>query len=333
MGVQNLAGDVISLNLPALLARNATVADLKRLIYNENRVQSHRQILARTSNDNQEELIDHRTIASYNLTDDDTIHLFVQDRNPGELTMTISQLQFPTKICIENSEVYVLDEQGIKVFTANGDLIRQFGDRDIRAIFIKHGELYVCFDGQIVVYNLDGHPVRQFEIDCTNLSGISDIFVENDEVYVVERNRDNIKVFGTNGGFKRMFGKKGNRPGRIQNVSGIWVTPYGEVYVMDINNTRVQVFDTNGKFIRIFTEGLHPTGIFIKDGEVYIADNFRPRPCVKVFSSENTYIRRYGNERAGSGHGQFERICGIFVTDDEVYAIDTNNNRVQVFDR
>ncbi len=75
---------------------------------------------------------------------------------------------------------------------------------------------------------------------------------------------------------------------------------------------------------------LAPAGIAVdpSSGNVYVADTANNR--IQVFSSNGTFISRWG--AYGAGNGSFNQPAGIAVDQQSnVYVADTANNRIQVF--
>ncbi|MFH1978425.1 MAG: C25 family cysteine peptidase [Candidatus Aenigmatarchaeota archaeon] len=109
----------------------------------------------------------------------------------------------------------------------------------------------------------------------------------------------------------------------------------GEVYVTDEFDGRVQVFDETGNFLRKWDIGAKATGITIDDSEVFVLQSYdwiEYDPGVKVFDKQGTPLRSWGS--LGSGDGQFaENPKGIDVNGNEIFVVDTYNNRIQVFDK
>lgn len=70
---------------------------------------------------------------------------------------------------------------------------------------------------------------------------------------------------------------------------------------------------------------------FDREGNVYVADGMGANNRIAKFNRDGNWVTGWG--QTGSGQGQFNRIRGI-VTDaaGNVYAADSGNNRIQVFD-
>ncbi len=151
----------------------------------------------------------------------------------------------------------------------------------------------------------------------------------------------------------------GSARGQFNQPIGIATADDGTIYIVDQGNARVQRFDADGLFIGIWGEeegdvefartdsGLGPTGIATgPDGLVYVADTWNHR--VVVLNASGQLIREIGSPPDASGNRQavdttddpasVETEPGFFfgprdvaVSDDEVYVVDTGNERVQVF--
>lgn len=151
----------------------------------------------------------------------------------------------------------------------------------------------------------------------------------------------------------------GSSPGQFNQPLGIAVAEDGTTYVVDQGNARVQRFDADGGFVGAWggeegglafaqTEsGLGPTGIAVgPDDLVYVADTWNHR--VVVVGPDGEEIREIAAPRDAGGErletdvgddpaavdldpGAFFGPRDVAVTEDEVYVVDTGNERVQVF--
>jgi uncharacterized protein (TIGR03663 family) len=151
----------------------------------------------------------------------------------------------------------------------------------------------------------------------------------------------------------------GSAPGQFEDPIGVATAGDGTTYVVDQGNARVQRFSADGGFVGIWggaegeiefarTEnGLGPTGIAVgPDDLVYVADTWNHR--VVVLSPSGEIVRELGAPAGADGTreaadigddpGAVDDDAGAFfgpravaVSDDEVFVVDTGNERVQVF--
>jgi uncharacterized protein (TIGR03663 family) len=141
----------------------------------------------------------------------------------------------------------------------------------------------------------------------------------------------------------------GDARGQFNGPRGIGTAADGTVYVVDSNNARIEVFDADGAFVTswdaqsgaveltISNQGLGPTGLAVgSDGLIYVADTWGHR--VVVLDSSGKLVREFGSfadnqdaTDASPSPGTFFGPRAIAVTNDEIYVVDTGNERVEVF--
>ncbi len=68
--------------------------------------------------------------------------------------------------------------------------------------------------------------------------------------HIFDGQAQELRVFGSNGEFVRVVGRRGEGPGEFSNVSGMKWGPDGNLWLMDPSNSRVTLFDTSGTFVR-----------------------------------------------------------------------------------
>ncbi len=142
----------------------------------------------------------------------------------------------------------------------------------------------------------------------------------------------------------------GSGRGQFNGPRDIAVSPDGStVYVVDMGNARVERFDALGDFIGAWggeasdvtfertSSGLGPTGITVgQDGLIYVCDTWNHR--VVILDSTGRLIREFGSFQdtqdapdPSVSPGLFFGPRDVAVTSDEIYVVDTGNERVQVF--
>jgi len=164
---------------------------------------------------------------------------------------------------------------------------------------------------------------------------------------VADTGNNRIHLTGLDGKNTAIWGGIGSGVGQFRNPYGIAALS-GGVYVTDYSNNRVQYFLYTGEpFLQWGTVGTGdgqfngPWGIVTDTlGTVYVVDSGNAR--VQVFDSAGTFIRKWGT--AGTGDGQFgthtipgsSQIVGpseiAIDSAGNIYVLDSDNNRVQVFD-
>ncbi|MFL5760209.1 MAG: 6-bladed beta-propeller [Thermomicrobiales bacterium] len=159
------------------------------------------------------------------------------------------------------------------------------------------------------------------------------------------------KVYPNTGPFN-LFERPGSGTGRGQfdQPRGIAVSPTdGSVYVVDSGNNRVESFNATGEFVGIWggetggnvsfaqTDAGGPTGIATgPNGLIYVCDTWNHR--IVVLDSSGRKVNAFGefgntndSPNASDQPGKFFGPRGVAIYNDEIYVVDTGNERVQVF--
>ena len=202
--------------------------------------------------------------------------LFVADADLGIVVQLDAQgqprrsigrglLQRPTGLARDAATglLFVADTYAhdIKVFDANGTLVRVIGQRgggDGEFNFPTHlawanGELYVTdtLNSRVQVFSAEGEVlVRKFGqrgLYLGNLVRPKGVSVDSEgNVYVVESYYDSLLVFSARGEFLLPIGGTGTSTGRFYLPSGVWVDARNRVHIADMFNGRVVLFQFLG---------------------------------------------------------------------------------------
>ena len=159
-------------------------------------------------------------------------------------------------------------------------------------------------------------------------------------VYVSDRDLNNVQKFTAEGKFILKWGSTGQNDGQFKVPYSISVDDSDNLYVVDKDNNRVQKFYPNGTFIQkwyspqnssIYDNFNVPEDMAIdpSSGAIYVADTGNNR-IVKVDRNFNL-ILQWGSE--GFGKGEFVHPHGIGVDKSgNVYVNEINATRIQKFD-
>jgi hypothetical protein len=133
-------------------------------------------------------------------------------------------------------------------FSPEGELLMTLGRRgeagDAPGLLAKPSDLVVAPDGHIFV--ADGH-------DAGGNNRVVKLTAEGD--FVLE------------------WGTTGEADGQFRDVHAMAIDSRGRIWVGDRANSRIQLFDQEGNHLETITHMGRPSGIFIKDDVVYVADS------------------------------------------------------------
>jgi streptogramin lyase len=158
-------------------------------------------------------------------------------------------------------------------------------------------------------------------------------------VYISDRDLNNIQKFDPHGKFMMKWGSSGTEFGKFKSPYSVSIDPSDNIYVVDKNNNRIQKFDSEGSFVSIIdsakgsnvNESLNYPEDMARDpntGDIYIADTGNNR--IVKFDSNGSFILEWGQN--GTGPGQFNHPHGIGVdSSGDVFINDLNSPRIQKF--
>jgi DNA-binding beta-propeller fold protein YncE len=82
-----------------------------------------------------------------------------------------------------------------------------------------------------------------------------------------------ISKFTKEGKFIKSFGRLGSGPGEFRLPHDLALDEQGRLYVADRGNMRVQILDQDGSFIAEWKQFSRPSGVYIRDDMIYVADS------------------------------------------------------------
>jgi sugar lactone lactonase YvrE len=106
----------------------------------------------------------------------------------------------------------------------------------------------------------------------------SDVVVgPNGDVFVADGHDENsnarIVKFAKDGTFIKSWGKRGSAAGEFDTPHGLALDSRGRLFVADRGNNRIQIFDQEGKFLEEWKQFSRPSGIYIRNDVLYVADS------------------------------------------------------------
>lgn len=82
-----------------------------------------------------------------------------------------------------------------------------------------------------------------------------------------------ISKFTQDGKFIASFGKLGSAPVEFRTPHDLAMDAEGRLFVADRGNVRIQILDQNGGFIREWKQFGRPSGVYLRNGFIYVADS------------------------------------------------------------
>jgi NHL repeat len=182
----------------------------------------------------------------------------------------------------------------IQKFDATGRLVMSFG---FGLFSWPHG-LFAAADGTVWVTDGKNQTVTQFAPDGQVLKTLgklgvadagpdtfnspSDVLVApNGDIFVadghgdypVPKTNDRMVKFSKDGKFIKAWGHHGSAPGEFDVPHGLAMDSTGRLFVADRANNRIQIFDQDGKFLAEWKQFGRPSGVYIRDDIIYVADS------------------------------------------------------------
>lgn len=172
------------------------------------------------------------------------------------------------------------------------------------------------------------------------------VLADSGQVFVSDAQAGLIFVFKQDGTFVRTFGA-----GHLTDPLYIAKNPKsGLLYVADRRERAVVMFKESGEFVGVFDPKLPKSELpkfdthgdqwvpialgFAPDGSLYVAEILNGQRIL-TFAPDGSFVRSFGS--AGVANtvtdlpGQFQFPNSIKVHNDELWVVDSNNRRIQVF--
>jgi DNA-binding beta-propeller fold protein YncE len=260
-------------------------------------------------------------------------------RAMGQQGSAEGQLNSPQAIAVDAAGTVYVGESNyfVSVFDSSGAYVRRFGGSGssdgkfywISDIQILEGSKIAVLSGsRIQFFNLDG----SFSSKIINIGDAYCFSTDSSGSYFLAGFGSKLQKRSSSGTLIQEF----NLGGKIGiEVFGIAVTA-NRIYLADRNNNRIAVLDASGNFLRSWGRqgsasdpsifGLAADG----QGSFFLGDFDRSE--IRKYDSEWKLLKKFGSD--GNGNGQFAGVRDLAVGANgaRLYALEQNNNRVQIFD-
>jgi uncharacterized repeat protein (TIGR01451 family) len=148
------------------------------------------------------------------------------------------------------------------------------------------------------------------------------------DLYVADEWTDRVERFAPDHSSVAQLTGRTSGAGAFRHPRGVAVDPAGDVYVGDGSGGRVLEFDDSGAFVKVFsTAAVSPQGgmAFGPSGHLFVAEQDQ----IAELDATGAVVRRFGT--TGTGAGEFQGVGGLAGDTAHLFAVDTRNDRVQVF--
>jgi len=266
----------------------------------------------------------------------------------------LGQFNYPRGIAVDaqRKRLFVVDKSArIQQFTLAGEPV--LGWRMPEWENGKPVGLNVAPDGTIYVADTHYFRVMQYDAEGNEIMRFGEygqgpgqfIFPTDVEfgpegtLYVSEYGgNDRVQVFSAEGDYLFEFGRRGAAKGEFNRPQSMdFNNEQSLLYIADAVNHRVVIVNAQGDVQRMLGEAgrgpgelSYPYDLVVQpDGSVLVCEYGNNR--VQHLSADGECLGLYG--RGGMDAGELQYPWGLDATEDEVFILDSGNNRVQVIDR
>jgi len=150
------------------------------------------------------------------------------------------------------------------------------------------------------------------------------------ELFICDNENNRILKLNTLGEPTLSFGDFNWGDGQLEHPAKVEISPGNLIYVSDQSANQVVVFDYFGNYVSRFGKKLlnKPKGMTWSQNKLFVADSGNDR--MVVFDKNLQLIYSWGNE--GSRIGAFKNPVDVAGFDERIYVLDSDNNRIQVFE-
>jgi DNA-binding beta-propeller fold protein YncE len=276
-------------------------------------------------------------------------------RSIGNNSFGDGTFQLPSAIAMDDAgQLYVLDTTGVQVFDREGAAVGRFGDASIAgaqslAVSPDGSRVYVGVRPGPGATGAEGVTIVSLDANGQSISTIGQAGSEpgqlgspaalavdaNGSLYVADSTNRRVEVFAADGTHLRTIGSPGEGRGQFSSPRAMTFGPDGQLFVAQGNDFLIQYFDAGGNYVDTFGQGRSDETLFRIGGIAFGTDG-----RLYATRAANHYIQIFDAQRLlwlgdfgglGRGPGEFNTPLDCLVRDQELYVVDQQNHRVQVF--
>jgi hypothetical protein len=268
-----------------------------------------------------------------------------------ELARTMDlRMDKPKGIALDAQDrLYAAGAEGVKVWTADGKLLREWKTAGPATCIALDGDdnVYVGQQTRIEVFDREGAPLRAWGKEGRErgeLNWVTGLAVFETNVLAADAGNRCVHRFDTTGDFIADIGKRDPEAG-LEGIicpspyCGLAVDRTGAIYVTNPGMTRVERYSLDGKLLGFWGEGgaqpqqfsgcCNPTSVaLLGDGHIVTAEKITPR--VKVYDAQGKMLAFIGPEffaKEASGLAPAVDSAG------RLFVMDPGDGKVRVFQR
>jgi sugar lactone lactonase YvrE len=158
---------------------------------------------------------------------------------------------YPDRLEIDRNTLYLLNKAKGNILALDNNLkvLHRYNCDDCDAGFvdfkIKDNRIWALEQKEkaVYVFSMDGKQEEKIQLQPEKIDFARSLAVgENDLLYILDRHKASIAIFGMNGEFKYSFLKEGQARGQLYYPIEIKFDPWGRLCVVEEGNGRVQIF-------------------------------------------------------------------------------------------
>jgi len=256
-------------------------------------------------------------------------------------------LQLPFCVAIDGAGiVYVGDTVGLQAFDANGTFIRRLGAGTLFGVsgvaVTPDGSTVYAADqaGSVVALGPEGDVVRTLSTSAEGslLAPSALALAPDGDLFVSDAEAGRVVVLAPDGTVRRTIGELGQGRGQFTSPRALGFDSAGLLYVGLGDDYLIQRFDLSGAYVDSIGHTYSDETIFRVGGMAFDANArmYVTRSATHyvgvydVADPNGRWIGDFGT--VGRGPGEFNTPTGIAIHDEQLYVVDQDNHRIQVFD-